>query len=416
MSVDDLLRTPDSIRIEPDSLQNRVKLIWQNPTHTIRGHPVPTLGAIYIWRNSELIAVLPNESAYSIKDTLTFIDEIPRPDYYRYQICVADTLGRKGEMASTAEMWLGGNMTGILVWELDKTPISSQAVAAELQTIGYGDFVYIASYSGKYPLETSLDAVFVCLGIFPNNHVLTDDEGLRLRDYLLSGGNVYLEGGDTWCFDPQTAVHGYFQIQPIENGTDDLLFVSGQPGTSYSSFLLSYNGENQYIDEISATPLSTQILFNPSDNKGTAVIHQGDGYKTIGTSFEFGGLVDQTPPSTSTKNELLKDYLSFFGFFPTSIPGENPVASSPATFALEQNYPNPFNPTTTIRWQLPVGLAVNLSLYNIAGQRVAELIDERQPAGIHELKFDASHLTGGVYFYRLQAGDNVETRKMVLIK
>jgi len=416
LSVEDLLQAPDSLQIEPDTLQNRVQLTWQNPSHTISGNPVSSYGETFVWRNDELIAVLPNAAGTNINDSLTFVDDLPRPDYYRYQICVTDTQGRKGEMLSTAEMWFGGNMTGILIWELDKTPISSLAIAAELLTIEYGDFVYISSNSARYPLETSLDAIFVCLGIFPNNHVLTEAEGLRLKNYLLSGGNVYLEGGDTWCFDPQTAVHGYFQIQPIEDGTDDLLFVNGQPGTAYASFLFPYNGENDYIDEISATALSTQILFNPADNKGTAVLNQGDGFKTVGTSFEFGGLVDQTPPSTSTKNELLTDYLAFFGLFPTKLPDEDPLTSPSSDFALAQNYPNPFNPTTTISWQLPVGLSVNLSLYNIAGQRVAVLVDERQSAGTHQVEFDASHLAGGVYFYRLQAGDYVETRKMVVIK
>ncbi|UCF62755.1 MAG: T9SS type A sorting domain-containing protein, partial [bacterium] len=81
-----------------------------------------------------------------------------------------------------------------------------------------------------------------------------------------------------------------------------------------------------------------------------------------------------------------------------------------------QNYPNPFNPVTTISWQLAVGRHVKLEIYNITGQRVALLVAEKQTAGLHSVVWNASNLTSGVYLYRLQAGEYVETRKMVLMK
>jgi hypothetical protein len=85
-------------------------------------------------------------------------------------------------------------------------------------------------------------------------------------------------------------------------------------------------------------------------------------------------------------------------------------------FELEQNYPNPFNPGTTIKYKLPQASLVNLKVYNVLGQEVATLVDESQPAGIHAVQFDGSGLSSGVYFYRLSAGDFVQTRKLMLLR
>jgi len=91
-------------------------------------------------------------------------------------------------------------------------------------------------------------------------------------------------------------------------------------------------------------------------------------------------------------------------------------SSLPKTFALAQNYPNPFNPTTQIRYELPVDCQVRLEVYNVAGQEVATLVEEGQKAGYKTAKWDAGSLSSGIYFYRLQAGDFVQTRKMILIR
>jgi len=96
--------------------------------------------------------------------------------------------------------------------------------------------------------------------------------------------------------------------------------------------------------------------------------------------------------------------------------------SLPREFSLDYNYPNPFNPTTTIRYQLPERSTVSLKVYNTLGQEVLTLVNEVQSAGAHSVIFDAKNnknsysLASGVYFYRLQAGDFMQTRKMILLK
>jgi hypothetical protein len=90
----------------------------------------------------------------------------------------------------------------------------------------------------------------------------------------------------------------------------------------------------------------------------------------------------------------------------------------PTEYALSQNYPNPFNPETAIRYQLSEAQFVNLTVFNLLGQPVATLVNGQQPAGFYQLVFNpaASQLTTGVYFYRLQAGDYSQIRKMIFMK
>ncbi|MCK4302371.1 MAG: T9SS type A sorting domain-containing protein [candidate division Zixibacteria bacterium] len=91
-------------------------------------------------------------------------------------------------------------------------------------------------------------------------------------------------------------------------------------------------------------------------------------------------------------------------------------STTPGKFGLSQNYPNPFNPTTMISFNLPVASRVDLSVYNVLGQKVATLIDGRLDAGLQEVEWNATEFSSGVYFYRIATDANVETRKMVLLK
>ncbi|MCH7495657.1 MAG: T9SS type A sorting domain-containing protein [Candidatus Marinimicrobia bacterium] len=88
----------------------------------------------------------------------------------------------------------------------------------------------------------------------------------------------------------------------------------------------------------------------------------------------------------------------------------------PESFRLSQNYPNPFNPETMIEYALPLRSDVKLTIYNLRGEEVALLINGTVPAGTHRISWDASSFASGVYLYRLQAGDFVQTRKMLLLK
>ncbi len=114
-----------------------------------------------------------------------------------------------------------------------------------------------------------------------------------------------------------------------------------------------------------------------------------------------------------------------------SVVSLNDTKTKPILYSLEQNYPNPFNPTTTIKYTIPFAkrdlsrsneseqkatLQVTLKVYNILGSEIAILVDNEQSAGNYSVVFDANGLTSGVYFYKLQTGSFVETKKMTIIK
>ena len=88
----------------------------------------------------------------------------------------------------------------------------------------------------------------------------------------------------------------------------------------------------------------------------------------------------------------------------------------PVDFGLSQNYPNPFNPTTTIQYSLPKTGNVKLTVYNVLGEKVADLVNETKEAGIHTVNFDASNFNSGLYFYKIETNGFTQTRKMMLIK
>jgi len=87
-----------------------------------------------------------------------------------------------------------------------------------------------------------------------------------------------------------------------------------------------------------------------------------------------------------------------------------------AQYVLEQNHPNPFNPTTSIRYEVPQEAVVSLKVFNVLGQEVAALLDGLKEPGSYEVQWNAKNLPSGVYFYRLQAGDFVQTKKLVILK
>ena len=122
--------------------------------------------------------------------------------------------------------------------------------------------------------------------------------------------------------------------------------------------------------------------------------------------------------SNASKTVYQSEIINYSSLTITSIDEEG---ETPTEFTLEQNYPNPFNPTTKIKYTIPSivksqSSSVSLKVYDILGNKVAELVNENKPVGEYEILFDASELPSGIYLYQLRAGDFIESRKMILIK
>jgi hypothetical protein len=158
---------------------------------------------------------------------------------------------------------------------------------------------------------------------------------------------------------------------------------AGQDGTAYGTFT-QVDIPIDYTDSL-VVPDSAyiQILVTPATDSSD--VHVGSTF--IADELSFGGVTRVT-----------------------ELPG------LPKEFRLEQNFPNPFNPTTRIAFSLPKESHLLLKIYNIAGEEVATLADEVRPAGNYAVDVNASHLTSGVYFYKLVAGSFIQTNKMILMK
>lgn len=139
------------------------------------------------------------------------------------------------------------------------------------------------------------------------------------------------------------------------------------------------------------------------------------GYVTLKVADEFNSIGFAINNSTTTKMELLEVQIDRGDPILTGIK-DIEAAKIPTEYALRQNFPNPFNPTTTIRFDLPKSSDVNLVVYDLMGREVAHLVKSHMNPGYHAVNFNAANLPSGVYIYRLQAGNFVSVKKLMLLK
>jgi hypothetical protein len=146
----------------------------------------------------------------------------------------------------------------------------------------------------------------------------------------------------------------------------------------------------------------------------------GDNEAGFGNNHYY--IIDDTGPTATAASQYGSIYPKFYSTWdfdlgrPKSTVGVKDEIYIPLVASLSQNYPNPFNPSTTIRFTLTSEEIVTLKIFNTLGQEVMTLVHEKMGAGNHVVKFDAAKLTSGVYFYQINAGKLVETKKMMLLK
>jgi len=133
------------------------------------------------------------------------------------------------------------------------------------------------------------------------------------------------------------------------------------------------------------------------------------GYEIDRSTTPVGGVTAVKAVSDYTQNI----YENNFGYPIVSVKDNPQIVSD---FKLYQNYPNPFNPLTKISYSVPTASKVTLIVFDILGKEISTLVNEEKPAGEYEVKFDATSLPSGTYFYQLKAGSYIQTNKMILIK
>jgi hypothetical protein len=221
------------------------------------------------------------------------------------------------------------------------------------------------------------------LEIYNSNDIAVNTGGLYLTDDFQEPCKYHIP----WT-DSETTTLGA--------GGFLLVWIDGQPdqGILHTNFRLNRSGEQ--IGLVQVLDTDTLFLDSLTFNEQT-------------TDISSGRYPDGSPNWQS---------------FPLPTPGDsNSITTDisrqpdlPKAFFLSQNYPNPFNPTTKINYELPITNYVNLSVYNLLGQKVVILVDEKQNAGSYQVEWDGSGYASGIYYYKIKAGDFQDVKKMILLR
>jgi hypothetical protein len=258
----------------------------------------------------------------------------------------------------------------------------------------------------------------------------TTDDGLNIIYGNVQGPNVYdlynntldpiFAQNNDWKVYDSTLIedHIFHQVDSLALGLVRFMPFSNSIPVELTSFTAIASTGNVVLNWVTATELNNsgfQVEKRKTKNEGgedweTIGFVNGNGTSTETHTYSFA---DQNPVGGKSYYRLKQ--IDFDGSFEYSNIVEVDF-SLPIEFSLEQNYPNPFNPSTSIQYTISSKQNVQLLVYNVLGKEVAILVNEEKPAGNYEVNFDASKLSSGVYFYQLQAGSFVETKKMILIR
>ncbi len=228
-----------------------------------------------------------------------------------------------------------------------------------------------------------------------------------------------------WTFHTDGSAFATTRNYPVSCAQGGLDFDVVQPGTNTQ---LSQNGirlepNSRYRVSVAAEIEGTASVYihgdtPPYTNYGLQGFVVGPGNTQWETEFTTRGF---SAPVSNARIRL--SFMTPVGGFLYAVSLQKVISKesagreiTPAQFSLGPNYPNPFNPVTVISYDLPVTTQVSLKVYDLLGKEITALVDGMQDAGFKSVEFDASNLASGVYLYRLQAGDFVATRKLVVVK
>ena len=255
--------------------------------------------------------------------------------------------------------------------------------------------------------------------------VIGDDQWHLYQWNLGLDGQPYWKGwatgNDTISDDPTPTYDGIWFFAPDGSDTTVIYLdqVTWNPDGELPVELVSFNAsvDKNTINlrwitstELNNSGFEVERRTANSSYKKIAFV-QGKGTTTQSNGYTYSDVVNQTGIYIYRLKQVDLD-----GTFEYSNEIMVNVIALPGQYALAQNYPNPFNPTTSIEYVIPQAGFVNLSVFNLLGERVAELVNEIMESGNHTIVFDASRLSSGTYIYTLSVNGNVVTKKMTLIK
>jgi hypothetical protein len=350
------------------------------------------------------------------------------------------------------EQYLAGDNGNLKVYFKNKGLMNAQNVKIELTS--QSPLINIQTNSFSYPsvntfATDSISFPFTVAGNAPNNGAIkatlkikqNDTNTVYIKDIyvVVGGGNILLLDSAENGISRWTAAGGWgvttsqfyspsncFADSPTGNYTNTTtrsLTLTNSINVSASPVLILSYWYKHTIDTLD------NAYVEVSPDNGTTWQSAKFYNKTVSTwTKEVIDITDLAGGSASMKlrfslvsnGTIVADgiyidniKLTSYNSTPTGITVNNEI---PGQFSLSQNYPNPFNPVTVINYSIPAGNNVTLKVYNIIGKEVMTLVNERQNAGNYSVTFDGGSLSSGMYYYKMESGNFMDTKKMILIK
>lgn len=330
----------------------------------------------------------------------------------------------------------------------------------------YDKNIYAGGKTGVF-LSTNNGSVWNNIGLVNSGDVVSlyaaqDGSGHTI---ILAGtwNGLYRSTNNGGNWDSNLTLYvSAFAISPFDSsifaGTQQGVIMSTDKGITWNSRnigfavtninRLAFCGSNLFASTTYALYLSTDngLSWNPTNlqlpaniliyslavnlnGTGKADIFAGTNYAGVfvstdnGSTWNFAnsGLTDKSVYSLAVSGSYLFAGTNVSGVWKRQLSELESIHETPPTqilqqFSLSQNYPNPFNPNTTIRYSIPKASFVNIRIYDILGREVKTLVNEQKQAANYSINFNGNNFASGIYLYRMQAGNFIQTKKLVLLK
>jgi N-acetylmuramoyl-L-alanine amidase len=429
------LEVPEMISVLNDSTGTQAVIRWWR-------HPVETVLGFRLYQSMDGInwgSPILFEDTLTPDDTTVTIDSLQTDQIYYFKMIALDTtydapesdfsnvyclhttpirppvlivdgFDRRSSWLSPGHPFASYNARSLEKLDIDFQTCSNEAAGEDVNLGDYDALIWILGDEG------------------------TADETFDIREqgivqsHLENGGQLFVTGSEIGydlargSSGDQSFYSNYLKASYVGDDAADYT-VTGLTGTIFEGLSFSYGQtyEEDYPDYINASGGSV-VCLDYSASRHAGIQYQG----TFGSGTAEGKLVNigfpwETIGSEGARDQIMARVMDFFGY-QTDVAQElvdGPMV--PGEFRLFQNYPNPFNPITTISYRIPSHVLVDLSVYNVRGQRVKTLFRESQKAGLHMLTWDGKNAQGepvasGIYFCHLRAGSQHAVMRMSMIR
>lgn len=255
----------------------------------------------------------------------------------------------------------------------------------------------------------------------PNGFTNTDIA--TCEAFLENGGNLVLSGVDIFDDVNGTNFETNFIGATRDGSGQTHNFVKGVSGSDIASgklFNTAINSSQPNRDALTVSTAAVGLGYGPGGTFSPALVYnEGTNFKVVASGFSLEGIGNPNgTPSLNDLDLLLSEIKDWFNGTVSSPDFSNPT---PNSFAVSQNYPNPFNPSTKIDFSLPLNDEVSVTIFNLKGEKVNEILNANLSQGSHSVVWDGKDLNGnlvssGTYFYKVETSKFTETRKMILLK